>query len=66
MLSSAAMKARRCPICKRELRERTGYFPFCSPRCKLVDAGNWFGGTYRIETEPGEPAWGEEPPWGQN
>jgi endogenous inhibitor of DNA gyrase (YacG/DUF329 family) len=25
--------------------------PFCSPRCKLVDLGKWFGEEYRI-SEP--------------
>jgi endogenous inhibitor of DNA gyrase (YacG/DUF329 family) len=55
----AAMKAGRCPICKKELAKRTKNFPFCSSRCKLVDAGNWFEGSYRIETEPMEPDWGE-------
>jgi endogenous inhibitor of DNA gyrase (YacG/DUF329 family) len=23
-------------------------FPFCSPRCKLVDLGRWLDGGYRI------------------
>jgi endogenous inhibitor of DNA gyrase (YacG/DUF329 family) len=23
-------------------------FPFCSPRCKLIDLGRWLGGKYRI------------------
>jgi endogenous inhibitor of DNA gyrase (YacG/DUF329 family) len=26
-------------------------FPFCSPRCKVIDLGRWLGGGYRI---PGE------------
>jgi hypothetical protein len=54
-----AMRDRRCPICKEELAERTKNFPFCSARCKLVDAGNWFEGTYRIEAERIEATWGE-------
>jgi len=53
------MKSGRCPICKKELGERSKNFPFCSPRCKLVDAGNWFEGTYRVEAERIEPSWGE-------
>ena len=53
------MKAGRCPICKKELAKRTKNFPFCSARCKLVDAGNWFEGSYRIDAEPVEPTWGE-------
>ena len=57
------MKARRCPICKQDVPKRTKDFPFCSARCKLVDAGNWFEGTYRVQTEPGEPG---ESTWGDN
>jgi len=32
-------------------------FPFCSPRCRLIDLGNWLGGRYRIA---GERVVGEE------
>jgi uncharacterized protein len=28
-------------------------FPFCSSRCRAVDLGRWFTGSYRV---PGEPA----------
>lgn len=54
------MKSAHCPICKKELEKRTKNFPFCSPKCKLVDAGNWFDGNYRIEAERVEPSWGED------
>ena len=27
-------------------------FPFCSPRCKLVDLSKWLSGSYRIAGEP--------------
>ncbi len=53
------MKRVRCPICRKELTKRVKSFPFCSARCKLVDAGNWFEGTYRIEAERIEPTWGD-------
>jgi len=53
------MKAARCPICKQEVAERSKNFPFCSARCKLVDAGNWFEGTYRVKADPPEGTWGE-------
>ena len=53
------MKAARCPICKKELAEHAKNFPFCSARCKLVDAGNWFEGTYRIEADLAGSTWGE-------
>jgi uncharacterized protein len=26
-------------------------FPFCSPRCKLVDLGRWLGESYRVPDE---------------
>jgi endogenous inhibitor of DNA gyrase (YacG/DUF329 family) len=53
------MKAADCPICKRELAKRTKNFPFCSARCKLVDAGNWFEGTYRMEADLSSSTWEE-------
>jgi endogenous inhibitor of DNA gyrase (YacG/DUF329 family) len=53
------MKAARCPICKKELSQRDKSFPFCSARCKLVDAGNWFEGAYRVEAGQGDARWGE-------
>ena len=28
-------------------------WPFCSPRCKLIDLGRWLGGDYRIATQLG-------------
>ena len=44
----------RCPTCKAEIkpREENVAFPFCSPRCKAVDLGRWFTGSYRV---PGKP-----------
>jgi endogenous inhibitor of DNA gyrase (YacG/DUF329 family) len=49
----------RCPICKKEVDESElgkpgGVFPFCSPRCKLIDLGRWLDGKYQI------PAKGDE------
>lgn len=44
-----------CPRCTSTLSaeaEREPSFPFCSPRCKLVDLGKWLSGSYRI---PGQP-----------
>ena len=55
----ADMKRPHCPICKKELKTRGKNFPFCSSKCKLVDAGNWFDGNYRIEADRVEPTWGE-------
>ena len=40
----------RCPICKRPVEGQPSNeaFPFCSPRCRLIDLGKWLGGAYRI------------------
>lgn len=34
----------RCPTCKREVEwdPKSGWRPFCSERCKLIDLGAWF------------------------
>ena len=44
----------RCPICDRAVdgqgpREWPDW-PFCSPRCKLIDLGRWLGEEYRLGT----------------
>ena len=47
------MTRARCPICG-ELalrRDQNPAFPFCSPRCKLVDLGQWLGEGYRVPDE---------------
>ncbi|RKY05149.1 DNA gyrase inhibitor YacG [Candidatus Poribacteria bacterium] len=45
----------RCPTCGKEFEcSFTGPhdlppgFPFCSPRCKLIDLGKWLNEEYRI------------------
>ncbi|MGB8224981.1 MAG: DNA gyrase inhibitor YacG [Polyangiales bacterium] len=52
------MRAARCPICKKALEVRTKNFPFCSARCKLIDAGNWLEGSYCV-ADRDDGAWGE-------
>jgi endogenous inhibitor of DNA gyrase (YacG/DUF329 family) len=54
-----------CPTCKRaftvpaagappaEAKERPP-LPFCSPRCRAADLGNWLSGNYRIVTPASE------------
>ncbi len=50
----------RCPICGRTLQgqstARWPQFPFCSPRCKMIDLGRWLGESYRLQAEelPGD------------
>ena len=43
-----------CPICQRPLATglKVAQYPFCSPRCKLVDLGNWLGNQYVIPDKP--------------
>ena len=36
----------RCPACGRDGEVETR--PFCSPRCRDVDLGNWFLERYRV------------------
>jgi len=45
----------RCPHCRGEVkpRQENPPYPFCSPRCRAVDLGKWFTGSYRV---PGPPA----------
>ncbi len=49
------MPAFECPICRRVLTvakpDDAPFRPFCSQRCKMVDLGRWFDGTYRL-SEP--------------
>jgi len=35
-----------CPICGKAVDDESPTFPFCSPRCRLVDLGRWFTGRY--------------------
>jgi endogenous inhibitor of DNA gyrase (YacG/DUF329 family) len=42
-----------CPICKQPVDPasrdaRNSPFPFCTPRCKLIDLGRWLGGKYQV------------------
>jgi uncharacterized protein len=43
-----------CPICQRPLATgaRAPQYPFCSPRCRLIDLGNWLGDGYVIPDKP--------------
>jgi hypothetical protein len=45
-------KEGRCPRCGKSFKYRSAAahkpFPFCSPRCREVDLGNWLTGRYVI------------------
>ena len=40
----------RCPTCKQPVKNRDPEFPFCSPRCRLIDLGKWASGDYVISS----------------
>ena len=39
---------RSCPICNTPVTDEQATYPFCSKRCRLVDLGEWFDGSYRV------------------
>jgi uncharacterized protein len=39
-----------CPICKTPVKIKRAEFPFCSPRCRLIDLGKWASGAYVISS----------------
>ena len=47
-----------CPTCNKTITvasaEDAPFRPFCCQRCKLIDLGRWFDGTYKI-SEPAKP-----------
>jgi endogenous inhibitor of DNA gyrase (YacG/DUF329 family) len=44
----------RCPICEKKMDgqgpKEWPDWPFCCPRCKLIDLGRWLGEEYRLGT----------------
>jgi uncharacterized protein len=56
----------RCPVCDREMKGQSTrdwpQFPFCGPKCRLIDLGRWLGDRYRIrpEAEGNAPAQPEQ------
>lgn len=51
------MKHARCPRCGKEFTYSSvaehKSFPFCSPRCRDIDLGNWLSGRYLIPGQEG-------------
>jgi endogenous inhibitor of DNA gyrase (YacG/DUF329 family) len=39
-----------CPVCRRPVAKRVDNpaFPFCSPRCRTIDLGEWLTESYRV------------------
>jgi endogenous inhibitor of DNA gyrase (YacG/DUF329 family) len=54
----------RCPICDRPAGPRPDNraFPFCSPRCRLVDLGKWLNEDYRVPVDDTSNEGGAEDP----
>ena len=55
-----------CPICKKAVKTADPEFPFCSPRCRLIDLGKWASGEYVIsspvrDTSDGDLNSGDDP-----
>ncbi len=47
--SSASGRQRSCcPICHAKVNAGMETYPFCSKRCRLVDLGQWFSGSYTV------------------
>lgn len=44
----------RCPICRKTVNLTDPDAPFCSPRCREIDLGNWATEKYVIST-PARP-----------
>jgi endogenous inhibitor of DNA gyrase (YacG/DUF329 family) len=40
----------RCPTCRKAVKNTAAEFPFCSPRCRLIDLGKWASGDYVISS----------------
>jgi endogenous inhibitor of DNA gyrase (YacG/DUF329 family) len=49
MMAKRAIQLR-CPTCKKGVRNKDADFPFCSPRCRLIDLGKWASGEYVISS----------------
>lgn len=43
-----------CPICHKPVDPAAPDFPFCGPRCREIDLGNWASEKYVIST-PAQP-----------
>ena len=52
---SGAAKVLRCPTCRTLVTASDENFPFCSPRCRVIDLGKWASGAYRISSPVLDP-----------
>jgi len=51
-------KAIKCPICNKPntWHKDNNYRPFCSERCRLIDLGEWFEESYKVQDEKNQDA----------
>jgi endogenous inhibitor of DNA gyrase (YacG/DUF329 family) len=51
-----------CPQCGQltSLDQGNAWRPFCSQRCKLLDLGEWFSGSYAVAADQSEAAADQE------
>lgn len=58
------VSASKCPICELpQPEDERAHRPFCSARCRMIDLGNWLGGSYTVA---GEPSWEDPSTWDEN
>ncbi len=50
----------KCPACGGPVAADATTFPFCTPRCRLIDLGRWMKGDYRLG-RPLDPESDEDP-----
>ena len=57
-----------CPICERPVAPRADNkaFPFCSPRCKIIDLGQWVDEKYRVPANSGDESTSLEAPFSED
>lgn len=46
--AAGGLPAAKCPSCGRPADPAAATFPFCTPRCRLIDLGRWMKGDYRL------------------
>ncbi|MHC4959841.1 MAG: DNA gyrase inhibitor YacG [Planctomycetota bacterium] len=60
------MMRARCPTCHKSVEadpeKRSGDYPFCSERCRLLDLHKWLSGDYKIPVTTPQPLNEEEVP----
>ena len=40
-----------CPMCEASVTADCPTFPFCSPRCRALDLGNWLDERYQLDSD---------------